>query len=80
VGVAVGEEPVDEGSEDGEEEDDEQPDELRGGRAVGLEDLGCRELAKCVERKGDRTRRMNIPKMMTSRIRTTRPRSPPPVP
>lgn len=49
VGGAVGEEEVDDHADDGEEEDDEAPQELGAGRAVGLENLDCRDgaLASC---------------------------------
>jgi hypothetical protein len=41
VGVAVGEEVVDDHADDGEEEDDECPEHLVRDGAVGLEDLDC---------------------------------------
>lgn len=42
VGMAVGEEVIDEHADDGKEEYDESPDDLVGYGAVGLEDLNCR--------------------------------------
>ena len=39
MGLAVGEQVVDDHADDGEEEDDEGPDDLAGDGAVGLEDL-----------------------------------------
>lgn len=42
VGMAVGEEVVDEHADNREEEYDESPDDLVGHGAVGLEDLNCR--------------------------------------
>jgi len=39
VASTVREEPVDEVADDGDKEVDQRPDELRGGSAVGLEDL-----------------------------------------
>lgn len=41
VGLAVGEEVVDNHANDGEEEDDEGPNDLARNGAVGLEDLNC---------------------------------------
>jgi hypothetical protein len=41
VGVAVGEEVVDDHADDREEEDNESPDDLVWYGAVGLEDLDC---------------------------------------
>lgn len=43
MGLAVGEEVVDEHANDGEDEDDEGPEDLVGHRAVGLKDLDCRD-------------------------------------
>mgnify|MGYP004506558163 CR=1 FL=1 len=41
VGLAVGEEVVDDHADDREEEDNEGPNDLAGDRAVRLEDLNC---------------------------------------
>lgn len=41
MGLAVGEEVVNDHADNGEEEDDKSPDDLIGDRAVRLEDLNC---------------------------------------
>ena len=41
MGLAVGEEVVDDHADDGEEENDESPEDFVGYRALGIENLDC---------------------------------------
>ena len=87
MGLAVGEEVVDEHADHREQEDDESPENLVGDGAVRLEDLNCgtntsaraHENSFHRERLGTKKAYVLLQAMM-SRTRTMNPTMPPPVP
>ncbi len=81
MGLAVGEEVIDDHADDREEEDNESPDDLVGNGAVGLEDFDCGALVSSNPMPvGARKTQIDLLHAMISRTRTMKPTMPPPVP